>query len=55
VLLLGCLAGLLLGAAAGKVAELASQAGDPMPIDQPLPPNSLSAGDISTEKVHQFV
>ncbi|WP_448604151.1 DUF4168 domain-containing protein [Thermoleptolyngbya sp.] len=56
VLLLGCLAGLLLlGAAAGNAAELAPQAGGPMPIDQPLPPTSLSAEDISTEKVHQFV
>lgn len=56
VLLLGCLAGLvLLGAAAGNAAELVPSAREPLPIDQPLPPTSLSAEDISTEKVNQFV
>lgn len=56
LLLLGWLAGLLLmGAAAGNAAELVPQTGGPVPIDQPLPPTSLSAEDISTEKVHQFV
>lgn len=55
-LLLGCLVSLLLmGAAAGNAAELAPQTGKPVSIDQPLPPTSLSAEDISTEKVHQFV
>ncbi|BAU44645.1 DUF4168 domain-containing protein [Leptolyngbya sp. O-77] len=54
-LLLGCLVSLLLMGAAGNAAELAPQAGTPAPIDQPLPPTSLSAEDIATEKVHQFV
>ncbi|MFQ3634418.1 MAG: DUF4168 domain-containing protein [Cyanobacteriota bacterium] len=31
------------------------QAGEPAPSDQPSPPTSLSAEDISTEKVNQFV
>jgi hypothetical protein len=56
-LLLICLAGLLLlGAEAGNAAELAPLSAEAALIDQPLPPpTSLSAEDISTEKVNQFV